>query len=52
MKKTTKPRTRLITLDPLAAQMLNHVCRVEGLTPEEVLQSLLERHKAKQEAKR
>jgi hypothetical protein len=49
MKNKTKPRTREVHLDPVTMRMLDHVCRVEGLTREQVLEALLQRAKAKQE---
>jgi hypothetical protein len=52
MKKTNKPRTRKVQLDPLAVLMLDHVCEVEGLTREQALQALLQRAKAEQEGGR
>jgi hypothetical protein len=50
MKKTKKPRTRQVYLDPLALRMLDRVCKVEGLTRQQALEGLVERAKAKQEA--
>ena len=49
MKKTNKPRMVEVELDPLALRMLDHVCKVEGVTREQALDALLQRAKAKQE---
>ena len=50
MKNKPKPRTRLVQLEPIAVQMLDHVCKVEGLTREQALNALLQRAKDRQEA--
>jgi hypothetical protein len=52
MKKTNKPRTVEVELDPIALRMLDAVCRAEGLTREQALDALLQRTKARQEGKR
>jgi hypothetical protein len=49
MKKTNKPRTKMIQLDPIAVRMLDHVCKVEGRTREQALEALLQRAKDRQE---
>jgi hypothetical protein len=50
MKNKPKPRTRLVQLEPIAVQMLDHVCEVEGLTREQALNALLQRAKDRREA--
>jgi hypothetical protein len=50
MKNKPKPRTREVYLDPLTMRMIDHVCKAEGLTREQVLNGLLQRAKDRQEA--
>lgn len=42
----------MVRLEPIAVQMIEHVCRAEGLTREEVLETLLRCILADEEAKR
>ena len=52
MKKKTKPGTVEVYLEPDVMEMLHEVAKVEGLTPEKVLESLLDNYRNEQEAAR
>ena len=41
MKKKNKTGMTMVRLEPIAVQMIDHVCKVEGLTCEEVLKTLM-----------
>jgi hypothetical protein len=50
MKKQSKQRTVQVYLEPDVIEMIEHVCRVEGLTREQVLEACLERYRAEQKS--
>ena len=52
MKKANKPNTVDVYLEPDVIEMLSHVAKAEGLTREQVLNSLLDNARADAEAKR
>ncbi len=52
MKKRNKTGMTMVHMEPIAVQMIDHVCRAEGLTREEVLETLLRCILADKEAKR
>lgn len=41
MKNKTKPRMSRVHLEPDALRLIDRVCEVEGLTREEVLETLM-----------
>ena len=41
MKKKNKTGMTMVHLEPIAVQMIDHVCKVEDLTREEVLKTLM-----------
>lgn len=52
MKKKTKTGVTMVPLEPIAMQMIDHVCKVEGLTREEILETLLQGVLANKEGNR
>jgi hypothetical protein len=52
MKKRNKTGMTMVHLEPIAVQMIDHVCKAEGLTRKEVLDTLTQRILSEKEAKR
>jgi hypothetical protein len=52
MKKRNKTGMTMVPLEPIAVQMIDHVCKAEGLTREQVLETLMQRILVEKEAKR
>ena len=52
MKKKIKEGWSMVTLEPDVIEMIDHVCKVESLTREEVLETMMHCFLANKEAKR
>lgn len=52
MKKKQNEGMTMVRLEPIAVRLIDHVCKAEGLTREEVLATLLRRCAANKEATR
>ena len=52
MKKTKNQKMVDVYLEPKVLRLLNHIAKVEGMTPEQVLHGLLDNARSESEAKR